>query len=293
MTEGVASNPNAAIRPNVGIVVLAENSPNPAPDSGLVAEHGLSVAVEAAGRRVLFDAGASDAFWQNATRLGIDPRAFEALVVSHGHADHAGGAVVFAARNPESPIWARRTVFGDFWSFSSGAPHFIGIDRALANASNLRLLDGDAELAPGFRVFGNVRARRLQPRGAAELKVRTTSGDWIQDAFDHEQHLVVETRGRRVLFCSCAHSGIANILDRFRELFGGAPDVVVGGFHTRRKDEYSREDEALIEALGRELEASGATFYTGHCTGARPYEILKARLGERLKKLHTGLEFDV
>ena len=30
---------------------------------------------------------------------------------------------------------------------------------------------------------------------------------------------------RKILLSGCAHNGILNILDRFRELFGGAPDV--------------------------------------------------------------------
>jgi len=35
-------------------------------------EHGLSLYIETAKHKILFDSGASDAFWENAKALGID-----------------------------------------------------------------------------------------------------------------------------------------------------------------------------------------------------------------------------
>jgi 7,8-dihydropterin-6-yl-methyl-4-(beta-D-ribofuranosyl)aminobenzene 5'-phosphate synthase len=60
------------------------------------ANHGLSLVVraEVAGksRTVLFDGGPVDyAVERNGTRLGVDFAAIEAMVLSHGHWDHAGG----------------------------------------------------------------------------------------------------------------------------------------------------------------------------------------------------------
>ncbi len=40
--------------------------------AGFESEHGLSLWIEARGRRLLFDAGRSGAFAENAARLGID-----------------------------------------------------------------------------------------------------------------------------------------------------------------------------------------------------------------------------
>ena len=60
------------------------------------ANHGLSlvIAVEADGERrsILFDGGPVDyAVERNGPRLGVDFGAIEAMVLSHGHWDHAGG----------------------------------------------------------------------------------------------------------------------------------------------------------------------------------------------------------
>src|SRR5205085_3804797 len=60
------------------------------------ANHGLSLVVKAfrgaQSRAVLFDAGPVEfAVEYNGTRLGIDFGSVDAVVLSHGHWDHAGG----------------------------------------------------------------------------------------------------------------------------------------------------------------------------------------------------------
>jgi 7,8-dihydropterin-6-yl-methyl-4-(beta-D-ribofuranosyl)aminobenzene 5'-phosphate synthase len=70
---------------------------------GLMAEHGFSALVTV--RRgdtttsVLFDTGLSpDAMVTNAGRLGLDLSGVHAVVLSHGHFDHAGGLAALAGR---------------------------------------------------------------------------------------------------------------------------------------------------------------------------------------------------
>src|ERR1043165_6044619 len=60
------------------------------------ANHGLSLLITArrgeTSRTVLFDAGPEDyVLERNAPRLGADHADIDAIVVSHGHWDHAGG----------------------------------------------------------------------------------------------------------------------------------------------------------------------------------------------------------
>ena len=51
----------------------------------LACQHGLSQYVEANGRRLLFDAGPSEASSENAVKLGIDLTAVDTCILSHGH----------------------------------------------------------------------------------------------------------------------------------------------------------------------------------------------------------------
>ena len=88
---------------------------------GLMAEHGFSalVSVRTASTTtsVLFDTGLSpDAMVTNADRLGIDMSEVNAVVLSHGHFDHAGGLAGLAGRRGTRSlprvvhplVWTRR-----------------------------------------------------------------------------------------------------------------------------------------------------------------------------------------
>ena len=88
---------------------------------GLMAEHGFSALVTvrtgATTTSVLFDTGLSpDAMVTNADRLGVDFSDVPAVVLSHGHFDHAGGLAGLAGRRGRKSVpmlvhpfvWTRR-----------------------------------------------------------------------------------------------------------------------------------------------------------------------------------------
>ena len=83
-----------------------------------VAEHGLSLLVETAGQRVLFDTGASAAFADNAERMGIDLFSVDAVVLSHGHVDHGGGLSRFLELNSHAPVWVSPYAFEPHYNAS-------------------------------------------------------------------------------------------------------------------------------------------------------------------------------
>ncbi len=63
-------------------------------------EHGLSLYIETAKHKILFDSGASDAFWENAKALGIDLAQVDIAFLSHAHNDHCGGLLDLPAGQP-------------------------------------------------------------------------------------------------------------------------------------------------------------------------------------------------
>ena len=74
---------------------------NESPREDLFAEHGLSLLIEADGRRYLMDTGASDAFLPNARTLGFDLRGLDGVILSHNHNDHTGGIRQMAEHDPQ------------------------------------------------------------------------------------------------------------------------------------------------------------------------------------------------
>lgn len=75
---------------------------------------------------------------------------------------------------------------------------------------------------------------RYPTAGNQKLKKKAAEG-FVQDAFDHEQCLVITQDGKRILLSECAHNGILNILDRYKEIFHSDPDMVISGFHLMKE----------------------------------------------------------
>lgn len=256
------------------ITTLMENT---ACAPALTAEHGLSLFVEAAGRRFLFDAGATGAFADNAAALGVDLTGAEFAILSHGHYDHGGGLCRFLSINPHAPVYASRFCFDDCRN-ASGA--YIGLDPALQACGRLVLTGDEFAIAPGLTLHScNGRAQRADPFGLTRREGETQ----IPEDFRHEQYLLVEEGGTRILLSGCSHKGIVNLVDWFR------PDILVGGFHFKS---LSPQDPRLRH-WGEILAASGTVFYTGHCTGAPQFEVLRPLLGDRLHAISTGTTLEL
>ena len=73
------------------VTVIIDNAVRLGTRQPFLAEHGLSLLIEHAGKRDPFDAGQSSAVVSNLSLLGFRPSDLDMLVVSHGHYDHTGG----------------------------------------------------------------------------------------------------------------------------------------------------------------------------------------------------------
>ena len=194
------------------ILNLIENTEG---TTGCLCEHGLSFYIEAGGHKILADTGASGAFLTNAEKLGIDLSQVDTVIVSHGHYDHAGGLLAFAERNRGARIWINRLAAEPYYHKNNTMERYIGMDPRIKALPQVEWVEGDRTIDQGIFLFGKALGRRLWPGGNRELMRKTGEG-FLQDDFLHEQYLVLEERGKRVLISGCAHNGILNILDRYR-----------------------------------------------------------------------------
>lgn len=277
------------------VTVLMENS---TPSSRLAARHGLSLWLElACGRRVLFDMGPDEGFLANARTLGVDVTMADAAVLSHGHYDHGGGLGAFlgacAKAGRDVPVYVREHAFETHVSGSSARHHGIGLDPALAADPHVRVVGERHELGDGMTLFSTALRAHPVASSNARLLVRGADGNLAPDTFAHEQGLLVEEGGRRILVSGCSHGGVLNLMDAAEELAGAPLDAVVAGFHLMDPSGGTVEDPTLTRALARELAARPARYLTFHCTGIDAFALLRDTLGERVGYLHVGSRVDV
>ena len=118
------------------VVTLIENTAG-CPE--LVCEHGLSFYIETGKHRILFDAGQTDAFAQNAEKLNVDLGSVDFAVLSHGHYDHGGGLQKFLQINQTAPVYLRRDAF---LLHQNGQGKNIGLDPQLQASDRLVFTGG-------------------------------------------------------------------------------------------------------------------------------------------------------
>ena len=259
------------------------------------AEWGLSIYIEYNGHRILLDTGTTEAFAENADQMGVRLEDVEFGVLSHAHYDHSDGLGEFFKRNPTAKFYLQKSAEENCYSRKNFLfKKYIGIRRGYLEAYKDRIVyaDGDLEVIPGVTLLAH-RTPGLADTGRKAGMYVKKNGRWKPDDFSHEQCLVVSQDGHRVLVSGCAHNGILNILDRYRDLFGGDPDVVISGFHMMKKQPYDCEELDVIDETARELARHNTVFYTGHCTGLPAFERMQTILGEQLRPLHSGVELDL
>lgn len=250
---------------------LAENT---ACREDFTCEHGLSLYIEAGGQRILFDAGQSGAFADNARKLGVDLTKVDLAVLSHGHYDHGGGLMRFFEINSHAPVYMSPHAFGAHYNAQG---KYIGLDQALSRSDRIRFNQETQVLGEGITLFscsGASMPYPVEPFGLTVLE----NGRKIPEDFRHEQYLLIEEAGKRILISGCSHRGILNIVHWFH------PDVLIGGFHFMKMDPGSRE----LEAAAKRLMDYGTLYYTGHCTGQDQFDRMKQIMGDKLSYLSTG-----
>jgi 7,8-dihydropterin-6-yl-methyl-4-(beta-D-ribofuranosyl)aminobenzene 5'-phosphate synthase len=271
------------------------------------ASHGLSLLVTAHGpdgpRRLLFDGGPVDmAMERNGTRLGVDFGAIEAVVLSHGHWDHAGGlpqalSMMRAAHGGRAtPLYLH-----------PGMLRERGMRQADGGVLPMDFIPTPAEwTAMGaqpvittqpqwaldglFYVSGEIPRVTPYERGLPGQVAREADGAaWESDELlMDERFLAVRLAGKGVVvFSACSHAGVVNVLHAARAAFPeDALFAVMGGFH------LSGENERIIPETVRDIGGFDLPWIIpAHCTGWRAVNALERAYGERVVPAAVGKLF--
>ena len=258
--------------------VLAENTRR---DDSLKAEHGLSLYIETQKHKILYDFGQSTIFAENAKVLNVDLREVDIAILSHSHYDHGGGMECFMELNDHAPIYVNRHV----WERHYSGEKDISIDPNLRG--NPRII----EVGDGFKIDEELSlytCSNFEPIAAIDTAglFAFEQGEMVPEDFRHEQYLVIKENGKRIVVSGCSHKGVMNITSYLR------PDIFIGGFHFS-KIVIDAQGEKRLENSALFLQASGADYYTCHCTGQKQAEYMQKIMGDKLKILSGGDEFEV
>lgn len=258
------------------LYTLIENTTG---DPMLACEHGLSLYIEACGKKILFDTGETGAFIDNAKRMGVDLSKVELAILSHGHSDHSGGFLRFFAENDSAPVYLQKSALEDHYG-SQG--DYIGLAAELKTSDRLRFVATTCQIGEGLTLICGSDISPDRPIDSAGLTVYK-DGTYIPDTFSHEQYLLIQEKGKRILLSGCSHRGILNIAEHFR------PDVLVGGFHFFKQ----LPDSSMVTDAANDLLSLPTVYYTGHCTGEEQYKTMKKIMADRVQYLSTGSVIEI
>ena len=269
------------------------------------AAHGLSCLLTIRSgdsvRTVLFDAGPEDrTFEQNVSRLGVDLGPVEAIMLSHGHWDHAGALLralqMVLDRNGgrDIPCYMHPDMFR-----SRAAKLTDGSFRPMEDVPSIAALTAhggrvtstrEAQAIAGDTVFvsGEIPRRSGFEPGLPGQHRRTEDGTgWEPDEMLwDERFLAFNVRGKGlVVLSACSHAGVINVLAHARECFPGIKlHAVLGGLHLSGINE-SIIPQTVAALRGFDLDVIAA----GHCTGWRAMTALANAFGDaKLTPLAVG-----
>ncbi|HEU4914386.1 MAG TPA: MBL fold metallo-hydrolase [Candidatus Saccharimonadales bacterium] len=252
------------------ITILAENLTFT--DDHFFGEPGPSYWIEADGKNILFDTGFSDLFVANAQKLGVDLKHKDAIVLSHGHNDHATGLKDFPCPSKSVSLIAHP----DALIPKYGAKSYIGASISAAEAEARYAYTPSAEpyfITPNIAFLGEIpQVHNFEPRAqVGNLKI---GGKSKPDYLIDDSALAVNTAKGVAVVTGCSHSGICNIIEQAKKVFGVKTiHSVLGGFHLR-----SAGSERLQKVTDFFAKNVTGTVYAGHCTGFNAKYLLNTRV---------------
>lgn len=248
----------------VRITTLMENTAY----YGFIGEWGLSILIEAEGKKILVDSGPSISTVHNAERRGIDLTGLHAIVLSHGHADHTGGLLEVLKKSEGASVIAHPDIWASKYAQrSQDVFQYIGIpfSRNELESCGARFIFSTQSVSITERIMTTGEIEMLTDYETIDgnLFVKDDGGQMLPDKLADDLALVIDTEYGLVVILGCAHRGLINTLRQARKITGiERIHTVIGGTHL-----FSADEERIASTI-TDLKVIGIKkLGVSHCTG--------------------------
>lgn len=270
------------------------------------AAHGLSCLITtrtpSSQHTLLFDTGPDESiFERNVIRLGVDMGGVDAMMLSHGHWDHAGAMpralqmMTLANGGRRVPTYMHPDMFASRAVKANDGRLMpmedIPSEHVLAaNGADLIIARNEQSvLSNTVFISGEIPRVTSFEKGMPGQHRLDAGGEWTPDELLVDERFVAVHLANKGLFVftACSHAGLINVLTHAAERFPGIPLFgVLGGFH------LAGPTEAIIPETVDALEASNLQLIAAaHCTGWRALGQLAQRFGDRVVQSAVGKRF--
>ncbi len=260
-----------------------------------IAQHGASywLSLDYGEKKIniLFDTGTYPGpIVENMTRLGLDPRAIDYVILSHNHYDHTGGLLGVLERiNHVVPVIAPSSLARTSIHLGGklriiNAPYYPAkfLDEIIARNGYPLLIDEPVKIADGVWTTGV-----FDQCGENNKVFFVDNGRLIPDTLCDEIALVIDLGEHGLVVTGCAHPGIDRIVEKASTIIGKRIRYVLGGLH------MVGLEESRVREIAEKLMSHGVErVYPGHCTGLGAEYILEKIYGENCRVLRAGLKIE-
>lgn len=254
-------------------------------DMYYLGEPAVSYYIEDGENKILFDVGYSNAFIENAKKMGIDLDKVNKLIISHGHDDHTGGLQYFFKDRKNIELISHPESF-NYKEDATGL--YIGTSLSkeeLSKVCKLNLSKNPIKVSDNIMFLGEIPSSNdFEKRYTIGKSI--INGEKVDDKIEEDSAIVYKSDKGLFIITGCSHSGICNIIEYAKKVCNDDKIYgVIGGFHLFENDNRLKETIKYLKNQDIKL------LYPCHCVSLEA----KIEIAKQMKiyEVGVGLELDI